>query len=248
MQQLRVTYVAGVVPGKWIDRFSQRYPHVELIAERLDEGDTLEQLAAREADVVFVRFTPGQSPKNETRHVIPLYEELEVICAARDHDVEYYDETIPLAEAAEYPALDLGDYPEEAGGVAMAMEVVATGAFVARMPMSLARLHARKDVIHRVIEGGQPSQIGIAWLVDCPQPDLVDEFIGVVRGRGANSSRQASVREREQRTANSRQRGEKPGGSAKGSQAGTANRAAKPKPKPEAKPRAARTAKGRKRR
>ncbi|GAA0194777.1 LysR family transcriptional regulator substrate-binding protein [Glutamicibacter creatinolyticus] len=201
MQQLRITYAAGVVPGKWIDRFAQRYPQVELSARRHDAGPILEELSAGRADVVFVRYAPGQSPKDETRHVIPLYQELEVVCAAREHDVEYYDQSIPAAEVEKFALLDLADYPPERGGVEMALEVVASGAFVARMPMSLARLHARKDVIHRVIEDGQPTQIGISWPVDAANLEIVEEFIGVVRGRSATSSRQASVRQKQQHQA-----------------------------------------------
>lgn len=230
MQQLRVTYVAGVVPGKWIDRFTERYPRVELRAQRLDEGDPLPLLAGGEADVVFVRFAPGHNPRDETRHVIPLYEELPVLCAAKDHDVEYYDETIPAADASGFPQLDLADYPEVAGGVAMALEVVASGASVARMPMSLARLHARKDVIYRVIQDAEPTHIGIAWLVDSDKSELIDEFIGVVRGRSASSSRQGSVRDKQQQGSAKARRTGKPS-SGKPGQGPGPKRPARPKPR-----------------
>lgn len=206
VQQLRITYAAGVVPGKWIDRFAERYPQVELIAARHDGEGILDLLDAAQADAVFVRFTPGQPPRDETRHVIPLYEELEVVCAAREHDIEYYDETVPAAEVEKFALIDLADYPPESGGVEMALEVVATGAFVARLPMSVARLHTRRDVIQRIIEDGTPTAIGIAWPVDSDKQELIDEFIGVVRGRSASSSRQASVREKEQQRSAKAQR------------------------------------------
>ena len=198
MQKLRVSYVAGVTPGKWMDRFVERYPEVQLVAARHDEGDILQLLAEDAADAVFVRYR-GESPKDATRHVIPLYEELEVVCAAKDHDVEYYEESIPASVVEGFPQLDLADYPEEVGGIPTAMEVVASGAQVLRVPQSVARLFHRKDVIYRVIEDGQPSKIGIAWPTAMEDTALVDEFIGIVRGRSANSSRQASVRQDEQR-------------------------------------------------
>ncbi|WP_313812573.1 substrate-binding domain-containing protein [Glutamicibacter sp.] len=197
MQKLRVSFVAGVTPGKWMDRFTERYPEVELAASRQDFGDILDQLANDQADVVFVRYR-GESPKDATRHVIPLYEELEVLCAAKDHDVEYYEETIPEETAASFPQVDLADYPEEVGGIPTAMEVVASGAQVLRVPQSVARLFHRKDVIYRVIEPGAPSMIGIAWPTAMEDTRMVDEFIGIVRGRSANSSRQTSVRNSEQ--------------------------------------------------
>ncbi|MDR4534878.1 LysR family transcriptional regulator substrate-binding protein [Glutamicibacter sp. PS] len=209
---LRIFYTAGVTPGKWLTRFAERYPQIELHAERYDADNILSLLGDDLADAVFLRFVPGQSPKDDTRHVIPLYEELEVVCAARDHDVEYYDESIPAAELEQYPQLDLADFPPEAGGVDAAMELVATGAFIARMPMSLARLFGRKDVISREIEGGEPSMIGICWPVDSPVAEALEEFIGVVRGRGASSSRQASVRQAQQQQSKPAARPAKRGG------------------------------------
>lgn len=197
MQKLRVSYVAGVTPGKWMDRFAERYPQAQLKAARYDEPDILDLLARDEADAVFVRYT-GDSPKDASRHVIPLYEELEVVCAAKDHDVEYYEESVPLEIVTSFPQLDLADYPEEVGGLAIALEVVASGAQVVRMPQSVARLFHRKDVIYRVIDGGVSTQVGIAWPTGLEDTELVDEFIGIVRGRGANSSRQSSVRTSQQ--------------------------------------------------
>ncbi|MGP9782744.1 LysR family transcriptional regulator substrate-binding protein [Glutamicibacter sp. AOP12-B1-11] len=197
MQKLRVSYVAGVTPGKWMDRFTERYPQVEFQASRYDGEDILGLLATDQADAVFVRYV-GDSPKDATRHLIPLYEELEVVCAAKDHDVEYHEETIDEQEVSKFPQLDLSEYPEEAGGIPIAMEVVASGAQVLRVPQSIARLYQRKDVVYRLIEGGARTQIGIAWPTGLADTELVDEFIGIVRGRSANSSRQASVRSTQQ--------------------------------------------------
>lgn len=197
MQKLRVSYTAGVTPGKWIERFTERYPEIELVARREDYRDVLDLLANDEADAVFLRYQ-GASPKDATRHVIPLYEELEVLCAAKDHDIEYYEESIPAALAASFPQLNLADYTEEVGGLPIAMEVVASGAQVARMPQSLARLFHRKDVIYRLIEEATPTNIGIAWSTALEDTEVLEEFIGIVRGRRASSSRQSSVRAQEQ--------------------------------------------------
>ncbi len=198
MQTLRIAYATGVTPGKWMDRFKERYPQVELQAWRHDEGQILDLLAQDQADAVFVRYR-GQSPKDHTRHVIPLYEELEVVCAAKDHEVEYYDESVPAEVVAGFPQLNLEDYPEAVGGPSVAMEVVASGAQVLRVPQSIARLFARKDVVTRFVEDGEPTQVGIAWPVHMEDTTLLEEFIGIVRGRSANSSRQASVRNQEQK-------------------------------------------------
>lgn len=181
-----------------MDRFQERYPAVDFTVWRVDEGEILDLLANDEADAVFVRYQ-DQSPKDATRHVIPLYEELEVVCAGKEHDIEYFDEPVPEATVASFPQLDLADYPEAVGGIPVAMEVVASGAQVLRVPQSIARLFARKDVVVRMIEGGTPTQVGIAWPTSAEDTTLLEEFIGIVRGRTASSSRQMSVRNQEQK-------------------------------------------------
>ncbi|MGO4295107.1 LysR family transcriptional regulator substrate-binding protein [Glutamicibacter sp. MCAF14] len=198
MQKLSIAYQTGVTPGKWIDRFVERYPAVDLKVWREDEGQILDLLATGEADAVFVRYR-GESPKDATRHVIPLYEELEVVCAGKDHDVEYFEESVPLETVESFPQLDLADYPLSTGGIPVAMEVVASGAQVLRTQQSIARLFARKDVVVRFIEDGSPTQVGIAWPSAAEDTTLLEEFIGIVRGRTASSSRQTSVRNQEQK-------------------------------------------------
>jgi hypothetical protein len=56
------------------------------------------------------------------------------------------------------------------------------------VPMSLARLHHRKDVVHVPVTGVPTTKVGLAWLVD-NDDERVQTFIGVVRGRSAHSSR-----------------------------------------------------------
>jgi hypothetical protein len=56
------------------------------------------------------------------------------------------------------------------------------------MPMSIARLHQRKDIVQRPVADLDPTQIGLVWLLDRDAEDT-QAFVGVVRGRRANSSR-----------------------------------------------------------
>lgn len=201
MVGLRIAYVPGVTPGKWLTRWNERYPQNPLTAIRYDGEDILGRLGSEASDVVFVRFKTGHSPKTPKIHVIPLYDEQPVVCAAKEHDLELYDEPVPMAELAEEAFLDLADYPVEVGGTAMAMEVCASGAGLLVLPLSVARLHHRKDVIHKELSDVPTTSIGIAWaapLGDDQEDPIIEEFIGVVRGRGANSSRQASVAQKQQ--------------------------------------------------
>ena len=70
-----------------------------------------------------------------------------------------------------------------------AIATAATGVGVVIVPMSLARLHHRKDAAHRPLTDGPHSTVALVWRDDGPTPPLVDAFIGIVRGRTANSSR-----------------------------------------------------------
>jgi hypothetical protein len=54
--------------------------------------------------------------------------------------------------------------------------------------MSLARLHHRKDVVAVRVTGVPTTKVGLTWRVD-DEDERVQAFIGVVRGRTANSSR-----------------------------------------------------------
>lgn len=204
MVGLKIAYVPGVTPGKWLTRWNERYSQNPLTAIRHDGEDILGRLGSLESDVVFVRFKTGESPKTPQIHVIPLYEEQPVVCGAKEQDLELFDEQVSLAELADQVFLDLADYPEEIGGTAMAMEVCGSGAGLLVLPLSVARLHHRKDVIHKELSDVPTTSIGIAWLApvgDEPDDPVIAEFIGVVRGRGENSSRQASVAQKQQEDA-----------------------------------------------
>ncbi|EMR00044.1 LysR substrate binding domain protein [Paeniglutamicibacter gangotriensis Lz1y] len=201
---LKIAYVPGVTPGKWLTRWNERYPQSPLQALRYDGETILARLNAGHSDVVFVRFATGSSPKTSEIHVIPLYDESLVVCAAKDHEIELYDGPVPLEDLSEENFLDLADYPESSGGTAMAMEVCASGAGLLVLPLAVARLHHRKDVVHQELSGLPTTSIGIAWLApvgDEEDDPLIEEFIGVVRGRKENSSRQASVAQRQQEQA-----------------------------------------------
>ena len=131
-------------------------------------------------------------------HLIPLYEELAVVVVPLEHPVAAYDE-VPLADLADEQLVagDVEGWDEIATATPLdfpemtvkdAFEVVASGTGMAIVPMSVARLHHRKDLTHRPVTDAAPTQIGLAWLVD-NEDDRLERFIGVVRGRRATSSR-----------------------------------------------------------
>ena len=65
---------------------------------------------------------------------------------------------------------------------------VAAGTGIVILPMAVARLHQRKDVVHRVVSDLEPSTIALIWRLD-RDDDVTQAFVGVTRGRTANTSR-----------------------------------------------------------
>lgn len=184
---LRVAFVAGVTPDKWARRWAERMRASELVLSPVDDTDQLSVLYDGRADMCFVRLPVD----DEALHVIPLYTEVPVVVVPKDHFVEAADQ-VTLADLAgeivhEVPPLTARE----------AVETVAAGVGIVVLPMPVARLHNRKDVVHRTVTDAPESRIGLAWRKDLGDP-RVETFVGVVRGRTAHSSRGATEPPRRQ--------------------------------------------------
>lgn len=190
----RLGVVPGATPGKWIDAWKQRMPHVpvELVPmEVAAQRDALDDL-----DAALVRLPLT----DENLHVITLYDEVPVVVASIDSHLLAADELTIADLAGEIVMIPTDDPlgPLDIPGavspsfasmpVAEAIATAATGTGILIVPMSLARLHHRKDVDRRPLVDGPTSTVALAWRRDHTTPD-VETFIGIVRGRTSNSSR-----------------------------------------------------------
>ncbi|WP_295125287.1 LysR family transcriptional regulator substrate-binding protein [uncultured Leifsonia sp.] len=173
-----LAFPLGVTIGKWTRVFAERQPGVELVVTPSD--DPLGLLARGEADMVFVR----DADADDDRHLIPLYTEDVVVVTNHEHLLTL-EEKLHLADLAGHARVE--GAPSEA-----LMRSVATGDGVALLPASVAKALRRKDVEAMRLEDGPVSRVGLAWPRDAQHP-LVDEFIGIVRGRTAHSSRNPDV-------------------------------------------------------
>jgi DNA-binding transcriptional LysR family regulator len=180
---LRVAYVAGVTPGKWIRRWEERVQHVPLQAFMADDGAQVQVLHDGSADLSFVRLPV----EREGLSVIPLYEEQPVVVAPKGHEISVFEE-VALADLEQEAFLDVAAL----GGPEAALEVVATGAGLVVLPMSVARHFNVKDTVARRLTGAPATEIAVAWPADSTD-EVIEEFIGIVRGRTAQSSRQPSA-------------------------------------------------------
>lgn len=170
---LRLGHVPGVTLTKWQRVWEERF-RVPLSVQEVALPDQLTGLRDGSLDMCFVRLPIDRTDL----HAIPLYEEQMVAWVAKDHAFAAADEVTvaDLEGETVLPELD-----------AVAIDRVLVGAVLV-VPMSIARGASRRDLVYRPVTDAPPSPIALAWRMDDENP-LLDEFIGVVRGRTANSSR-----------------------------------------------------------
>jgi DNA-binding transcriptional LysR family regulator len=198
----RLAVVPGVNPAKWLRVWEQRLPDVRLQLVPVPAAGAEATLLARTADAALLRVPVDRTLLS----AIPLYTETTVVVVPVDHLVAAADE-VTAADLADDVLLAPGDdvlaWADRPGGAsalpapattADAVELVAAGVGVLVVPQSLARLHHRRDLTYRPVTDAPTSSVGLAWLTD-DASYLVEELVGIVRGRTANSSRgRASAR------------------------------------------------------
>ncbi len=213
--RFRLGFVPGATPGKWARTWEQRLPRVPLDLVPVEAAEVVGAVRAGDVDAAIGRLPVDK----DVFHAIELYAELPMVVVSRDHLLAATEESehVTTADLAEdvlwVPADDVlftGDRPrpgrspeayDDGTGTlvipapattAEAIAWAATGSGVVVVPMSLARLHRRKDVVHRVLDDGPEAPVGLVWLRDgltAETGELVEEMVGIVRGRTANSSR-----------------------------------------------------------
>ena len=251
---LRISYVPAIMPGKWFNRWHERYgDRVQLAEVPVREARGLDSLhqdlclidpalnsveeTASEATehtpvpVVEVPENPfahmsivrpdrePASTDGEKYHSIRLYEELPVVILPVDHVLTVLDE-VPVEELAEefllQPASDIPAYEEvsrawreSAGRIVPegltdkeTIELVAAGVGLYIVPMSIARFYHRKDLTYRPVAGLDLYPVHLVW-PRAPKGEprseeleaLLQDFIGIVRGRTATSDRGSETRQ-----------------------------------------------------
>lgn len=191
----RLAYVPGVTPGKWVRVWGERLPDVPLGLVAVEAAEADETLRTGGADAGLVRLPVDRTVLS----AIPLYTETTVVVFPKDHWLAAAEE-VALADLADdvvfHPLDDTLEWGELPGRPAIerpattgdAIELVAANVGVLLVPQSLARLHHRRDLTYRTVADAPQSRVALAWPEEATT-DLVEEFIGIVRGRTVNSSR-----------------------------------------------------------
>ncbi|WP_430751015.1 LysR substrate-binding domain-containing protein [Kocuria rhizophila] len=192
---LTVGYVPGVMPGKWLGRWRQRRMRPVLRDELLAAAGWRDALDSGGVTACFVRL--GWSPDDPdlghlrtTHHAVHLYDERQVAVLSTDDvlsvldtltTAQLHEESTPQAHA------DIDD-------AAMAVELAAAGVGPVVLPMSVARLHARKDVTSRELTDAPTVPVFLVWPrgLDDDMEGAVQRFVGIVRGRKESSGRDAA--------------------------------------------------------
>ncbi|MFE3597842.1 LysR family substrate-binding domain-containing protein [Streptomyces sp. NPDC059142] len=191
----RLAYVPGVTPTKWVRIWHERLPEVPLALEGVSAAEAPGMLRGRGADAGFVRLPMDRTGLS----AIPLYTETTVVVVPKDHAVAAVEE-VSAADLADevvlHPLDDTLEWERPPGLPAVerpattvdAVELVAAGVGLLVVPQSLARLHHRKDLTYRPVTDAPESRVALSWPED-ETSDLVEHFIGIVRGRTVNSTR-----------------------------------------------------------
>ncbi len=188
----RIGFVTGTTPDKWARIWRERYPREPLELVPVSEREQETTLRDKTVDLALVRLPVDR----DGLHLIPLYDELPVVVASRQHFVAAADE-VTLADLADEQLVlphrsgwrpDVAQLDWPAMTEREAIETVAAGTGIAVVPMSVARLYHRKDVVHRPVTDLPATTVGLAWLVE-RDDERAQRFVGVVRGRTARSSR-----------------------------------------------------------
>jgi DNA-binding transcriptional LysR family regulator len=188
---LRLGFVTGTTPDKWARAWrDRRRERLELVPITGEQQDDVVQRG--EVDLALVRLPVAV----DDLHCVRLYDELPVVVAGRDHFVaaadtvtldDLVDEQLvrphpsgwrPTAPQLDWPRMNERD----------AIETVAAGTGIVLLPMSVARLFHRKDVVHRQVTDLPSTTVALVWRRDRDDEDT-QAFVGVVKGRTAHTSR-----------------------------------------------------------
>ena len=192
---LTLGYIPGGTPAGWARTWAERHPEVRLNLRAIPAAEAADEVRTGSVDIALIRLPADTSGLA----VIPLYEETTVAVVPTDHllsaaklltvaDLDGEPILLPLDDViawADAPGVVIEHRPETTSA---AVELVASGLGTLIVPQSLARLYHRRDLTYRPIADAPTCAVALAFR-EGQQSPLIEEFIGIVRGRKPGSSR-----------------------------------------------------------
>lgn len=179
---LRLSFVTGTEPGKWMSRYRQGTDH-GLVGQAADDPFAI--LAAGRCDLALMRLPDDRV--GDAHHVVELYEEDPGVAVPKDSVYAVAAEFVTAqdldGEIVNYRFGDGASISE----LRDALAVVAANVGVAFAPKPLLKALARKQVAVRGT-AGDPTRIALVWERSADS-DAIQDFVGVAKGRTIHSSR-----------------------------------------------------------
>ncbi|GLZ76305.1 LysR family transcriptional regulator [Actinorhabdospora filicis] len=206
----RLAYVPGATPAKWARVWETRLPDVPLELIAMEAAEALDAVKRGDVHAGLVRAPLDKTGLN----AIPLYTEVTVVMVPKGHVVTAVEELTcadlddeivfhPLDDTLPWDATPPGKAAvERPATTADAVDLVEAGIGVLVVPQSVARFHHRPEVRYRPVTDAVQAGVALAW-PEGETGELMEELIGIVRGRTANSSRGRGAGEQSQQPAKS---------------------------------------------
>lgn len=198
-QHLKVVFSTGVQPDKWFRRFDERVLGWKIASAGTD--DPLPYIRAGQADVALVRLPAHGFERPADMHEVALYEEQIGVAASKDHPVKVMD-SIAFRELVDEKLMYVTPSTgwDDVGALREALQVVAANVGIAVAPRPLLRAINQRGVVHRDLFGIDATtcpgtRVALMWLTESDS-DVIQDFVGICKGRTASSSRQVAKRGR----------------------------------------------------
>lgn len=214
---LRIACVYGVLPDKWQRRWRENRPDVTTSWEFIDSGEQWEGLRDGRWDIVLARTTipeeterahqllsyppsglevPEDLQTNATH--VHLFAESLVVIARKKHDCTLTDSvSVADYESLPDPRIGQGQLEVPLGQAELALTYAESGAGIGILPTTLVKaLGAEYTGVQQELVAPPVTQVSAWWLNErpetCPE-DVIQDFVGALRGRRAKSARSQSA-------------------------------------------------------
>lgn len=188
---LTLGFVTGSEPDKWLRRFTETTAHGGIRGRGLP--DPLGELLRGELDLAIVRLPDERV--DDRFHVISLYDEEIGIGVPKDSVYAEVGEEVNREDVVD----EIVNYRPSVNGsvniteLAEALHIVAANVGVAIAPRPALKVLSKKQVKHLPFTDPSLPRTSIALVFEKGKDsDVIQDFVGIAKGRTANSSRQAA--------------------------------------------------------